>query len=145
VTYDNGAVLAAWRAWCAHHGPSVRRLLITASRTWPQGGSGRSLIRLALTVPQLSATATLVHGAAQGGDQAAAALWRRAGRPCEDHPLPAGWYRYGRHIPLARDQAMVDAGADACLEFNHNYSGGAAATARMARSAGIPTFTFRQE
>lgn len=132
------------RQWLHSYPPVVQRILITGSRTWTRG----TLIRVALTVPELPPTATLVHGDAQGADTLAGQIWATwLSRPVEVHGLPEKWWRRprARQIPLERNRRMVAAGADVCLAFIRAGSGGASFTADQAQAAGIRTFRFEQE
>lgn len=80
--------------------------------------------------------AVLVHGDAVGVDRKAAAFWIGLGGNTERHPARE------HPSPRARNQHMVDLGADVCLAFASRWASGTGMCARMARRAGIPVFDF---
>jgi hypothetical protein len=106
-------------------------VLVTGSRTW----TDETVIRAALN-EQWQPGAVLVSGACpRGADAIAERLWRSMGGRVERHP--ADWAA-GRDAGLARNAAMVAAGADVCLAFIRAGSPGASHTAALAELAGIP-------
>lgn len=125
------------------------RILVTGSRTW----TNRDVLENALIEAWREVVLTkglphpvvLVHGDAKGADRMAEALWHLAHLPVEAHPAdwrPSGIYN--PHAGHARNQKMVDLGADLCLAFIHNNSAGATDCARRAEEAGIPVRYFRE-
>jgi hypothetical protein len=139
TTEQEQAELDQLRAWLRLYPLLVQRVLLAGSRTWTRPG----VIRQVLDV--LPRTAVLVHGDAHGADKIGSMLWTHQGRKCEAHALPEGWWRHGRSIPLARDRAMVEAGADCCVAFVRLNSSGTLYTVHYALRHGIRTFIFRQD
>lgn len=117
------------------------RILVTGSRTW----TDRRTIRDALVQAWRDCgDATLVHGDATGADRIAASIWEWGRLPVEPHPAdwrPSGIYN--PHAGKARNQKMVDLGADLCLAFIRDSSAGATDCAARAEEAGIPVRYFR--
>jgi hypothetical protein len=109
------------------------RILVTGSRTWTDA----RLIRRELAwVEATMGPIVVVHGACSRGADAIASAWcRRYGVREERHP--ADW-RMGRGAGPARNQAMVDLGADVCMAFIRDGSPGASHCAERAEAAGIP-------
>jgi hypothetical protein len=123
--------------WCGHCPPHtapgrpVRRVLVTGSRTW----TAQHVIADALR-EHYTPGAVLISGACpRGADAIAEQIWASWGGQVERHP--ADWAT-GRAAGLARNAAMVAAGADVCLAFIRDTSPGASHTARLAELAGIP-------
>lgn len=90
----------------------------------------------------------LVHGACPtGADAIADKLWRAL--PQDTAPMlelhAADWQKYGRRAGPIRNRKMVDLGADICLAFIKNSSGGAENALRLARNAGIPCRVWRAQ
>lgn len=122
------------------------RVLVTASRDW----ANRPVMRDALigTVRRLRTPdgppLVLVHGAARGGDTLADDLWERMRRFWgPDRLLEAErWPAKQFPSPRARNQHMVDLGAEVCVAFALGWASGTGMCARMARLAGIDTRDF---
>ena len=129
------------------------RLLVTASRAWP---FPRVIDRVLTTYHGVVPVTTLVHGSARGGDRRADLWARRHGVSTERWPVtPEDWERHGRGAGLARNAAMVNAGADLCVGFITTCrmprcprsrlphpTHGAADAVGHAVDAGIPTRVF---
>lgn len=139
---------------------SALRLLVTGSRLWRQPSVVRRELDQAvfnhiLRKDAAPDTVTVVHGAAGGVDSIAGGYARS--REWVEEPHPADWSgpcrgacktghrrpnRNGKdYCPTAghyRNQAMVDLGADLCLAFQRDHSGGTADCIGRARCAGIP-------
>lgn len=119
------------------------RLLITGSRTWPDVFTlERFLDKIyskMLTHPARRFDELLiVHGACPSGADQMADDWA-AECGLKREPYPAHWDQYGRSAGFKRNQYMVNLGADLCVAFIHNSSGGATHCARLAETAGILT------
>ncbi len=130
------------------------RILVTGSRVWTNAAMMQAAI--AGAIADLPGPVTLVHGAATGADQLAAALAPTLGPHVTCESWPANWsvcrskchpgHRRVRtngmsHCPAAgayRNQDMVNAGADLCLAFPMNESTGTRDCMRRAETAGIP-------
>jgi hypothetical protein len=110
------------------------RILIAGSRVWEDFPLLESVLRAAHR--DADHGAILVHGAAVGVDIEAVHIWQWLGNPTEAHP----YERYGS--PRARNQHMVDLGADICLAFATSWASGTGMCARMARKAGIPVIDW---
>ena len=107
-----------------------RRVLVTGSRTWTDQAAIAGALR-----QQWAAGTVLVSGACpRGADAIAERLWVSWGGPVERHPADWGT---GRWAGLARNAAMVAAGADVCLAFIRDGSPGASHAAQLAALAGI--------
>lgn len=127
------------------------RILITGSRDWPDEEFVWDMIDLA--VRHRSAfdcdhkTITVVHGACPKGADFHAANY------CEDQASfleaegitlveerhPANWKDLGKRAGFARNEHMVNLGADICLAFIKDNSRGASHTANLAEERGIST------
>lgn len=120
--------------------PARFRLLITGSRNWTKEDVIRKL--LVKVYDQVKdRDPILVHGTALGVDEMSSRIWLELGGAVEAHP--ANWRPKGvfdRHAGFARNQRMVDMGANLCIAFIKNNSGGASHCARLAERAGIPTW-----
>jgi hypothetical protein len=112
---------------------TVRRLLVTGSRTWHNA----AMLEAELA-EWFDPDTVLVHGACpQGADMIADQAWHEWGGKIERHP--AQWDVYGKRAGFLRNEEMVRQGADACLAFIRDASKGATHTANLAIGAGIPT------
>jgi hypothetical protein len=111
------------------------RILLTGSLAWRWPSPVRA--RLAYWRDQLPG-AVLVHGAARGADSIGSGIWRGWGLPDEPHPLtPTDWRGNPRGAGHARNRAMAALGADVCVAFILDGSGGSTATVATCRAAGI--------
>jgi hypothetical protein len=121
------------------------RILITGSRSW----TDHDVIRQALVkawkdfeYPHPSMV-TVVHGNAKGADKWADHYARSLGFRVERHPVtPKMWREQGRGAGTARNQRMVDLGADVCLAFHKDESRGTAHCIRACVAAGIPVSKY---
>lgn len=129
--------------------PHGLRILFTGSRDWRETGIvGRAILDAVGTYaphlieqddygPRLRWTeVTCVHGGARGLDSIAARIAKAWTMPTECYPardFPS---------PRARNQHMVDRGADVCLAFATSWASGTGMCARMARRAGIHTIDY---
>ncbi len=117
------------------------RLLITGSRSWTDTDTLTTALDQAWRDLGAHPGTVLVCGACPTGvDAIAAAAWRAWGRPVQE--CPADWARAGRAAGPARNQVMVDAGADLCLAFPLPGSTGTWDCVRRAKTAGIPVRTI---
>lgn len=108
-----------------------RRILITGSRKWL--GYNRLYAALAAEV---GGHDIIVHGANPTGADAFADVWAKShSRQVETHP--ANWAK-GKSAGPARNQEMVNLGADLCIAFIDRESRGTRDCARRAEKAGIP-------
>lgn len=133
------------------------RILVTGARACRDVPTARDQIHAVLQLvreQEFFSDAVLVHGAAEGADLIASAVWREMGGETEPHP--ARWnvcvpdckpnhrkFRGDRsYCPQAgfrRNREMVELGADLCLAFLRGPSRGTRNTADMAERAGIET------
>lgn len=118
----------------------MKRLLVTGSRWWRDGATIRFELDLARF---MLGDAILVHGDCRGADRIAADIWSEWGLPVQAYP--ADWAIHGRAAGPIRNQAMVDAGAHACLAFIGVNSKGTADCVARARAAWIPVRTVRAQ
>lgn len=112
------------------------RFLFTGSREWEDKSVVKNLLTGFLPIRYET---ILVEGAAPGLDQMVCDIALELGWPehlIEEHP----WKLYGS--PRARNQHMVDLGADVCFAFAMDGRSGTGMCARMARKAGIPVLDF---
>lgn len=120
------------------------RILVTGSRDWPDGievvmAVRREIIRsrhLPLRKGEAPGFVVVHGGCPTGVDAAIHAHCIVEGFPVEKYP--------GKDFPSfkARNQHMVDLGANVCLAFATKWASGTGQTARMARRAGIHTTDF---
>ena len=111
----------------------MRRILVTGSRQW---NSYSVIYRALVAVRHPIYPAILIHGNAPGADSIADHWarqfgWRVESYPAKDFPTPR-----------ARNQHMVDLGADVCLAFAEKWASGTGMCARMARRAGIQVIDY---
>lgn len=147
------------------------RILVTGSRKWRTPETVWQSLEEAwhdATQVYPGHPLVIVHGDQPGCPDYEAKVWAvslsRLGEPIREEPHPADWggdcpptcptedpeHRKprvggGTYCPkagLRRNQNMVDLGADLCLAFIKNRSGGASFTATRAEAAGIPTRRF---
>lgn len=111
------------------------RVLVTGSRHW----HNREAMRKALERVGAKFTTdrlVLVHGDCKGADRMAAeivAAWER----WTVEAYPADWAGLGRGAGHARNQQMVDNGADVCLAFPTASSRGTWDCMKRANLAGV--------
>lgn len=112
----------------------MSRLLITGSREY----TDKIEISKAITsnLYRLPGKLTVIHGAAIGADTIADEVAKELGHQVE--PYPAEDFA----SPRARNQHMVDLGADLCISFALKWASGTGMCARMARRAGIPVIDW---
>jgi hypothetical protein len=91
----------------------ARRILVTGSRGWT-GARLEQRMRDRFDMEH-SLDVTLVHGDAYGADRMAASLGRVRGWTVESHP--ADWDTLGSGAGPARNQLMLDLGADVLWAF----------------------------
>ena len=123
------------------------RILVTASRTWPDPRCVHQQLGFAVHELCRDASVTIVHGNAAGGDFMAH-TW------CDQHPRygdvfvveeihRAAWRGpEGRAAGFWRSGRMVVSGIDLCLAFICNQSRGATHCAGLAVKQGIPVRRF---
>ncbi|MFF2053682.1 SLOG family protein [Leifsonia sp. NPDC058194] len=141
----------------------MKRILMTGSRDWTDAQVSADALNATLALLGVSAAeAILVHGGAAGADQLLAQTAQQHGIATEGHPAEWGvhtsrcpaWHHGLDVCKLAghrRNDAMIAAGAEACLAFpTHGYhlaegedrartSRGTWDCAEKAMKAGIPT------
>lgn len=122
--------------------PERIRLIITGSREWPDSQAVWDFLARAYAAVYPTGL-TIVHGACgRGADKAASeyAQWaeRMPGMDVLEERWPAKWDELGRSAGMARNKAMVAAGADGCAAFILDASPGATGCAAAAKAAGIP-------
>lgn len=131
------------------------RILVTASRKWEDPGEMYAAFIYMLDYLGVDGSpvhdargsdrrtalghedVTFIHGACpKGGDAFTDTFVTERGLRCERYP--------GKDFEsfAARNQHMVDLGADVCLAFATDWASGTGQTARMARKAGIPTIDY---
>jgi len=113
------------------------RILVTGSRDWTDDKAiAEALIQgsVAEALRKDTERIIVVHGGARGTDLLAHYWATKWGWITEAHP--AG------NDPKARNQRMVDLGADVCLAFATRWASGTGHCARAARRAGIHTVDY---
>lgn len=87
---------------------------------------------------------TVVHGDCATGADRVVDLWgtRRTDSGVEVVRFPADWRLYGKAAGPRRNEAMIKAGGDLCFGFVRDNSTGTTSTLRLAREAGIATFSI---
>jgi hypothetical protein len=132
------------------------RVIVTGSRRWDDAARIEHVLK-GIRDQDYFADAVLVHGAARGVDQMAAAAWISLGGTAL--PFRAKWAQCGRECPPNHQRArnggrycptaghrrnarMVDGGADLVLAFSRDQSAGCADCVRRAQGAGIPVLFF---
>lgn len=117
------------------------KVLVTASRGHSPAGFN-SLFREAVDRYVPTGTVTLIHGAARGGDELAAAEAERRGWSV--YSFPAEWKRYGKGAGPVRNREMLDTmQPDLVLAFPLANSIGTWQCAKLAAERGIPTYVIR--
>ncbi|MBL7487038.1 SLOG family protein [Frankia sp. AgW1.1] len=135
-----------------------RRILITGSRAWQNGGLIGELLGQQIAYLDAGGTLTVVHGACPRGADAHAAQWVEEtaafySRPdltawrivAEPHPAlwrPAGVF--DKAAGFRRNAEMVNLGADLVLAFIRDRSKGATHTAHLAVDAGLVLRVYRE-
>lgn len=126
------------------------RLLITGSRNFgSQGSFDIELMRSALKDARRRLhdasfdRIILVHGAARGADQLAAAVGKSMGFVLEAHP--AQWNVHGKAAGPIRNKEMVDLGADLMLAFPRGSSRGTRGCMKLAAEAGIKVINVTEK
>lgn len=122
------------------------RIGVTISRDWDE--SDYLTIEEALTEAARGVSyhkITVVHGASQM-DYFIAGMARTLGMDTEPHKATwrTGHGDFNPYAGFARNQEMVDSGADCWLAFIKNNSSGATDCADRADEAGIPVKRYRQ-
>ncbi|MPZ64544.1 MAG: DUF2493 domain-containing protein [Pseudonocardiaceae bacterium] len=136
---DTWTCPACGHDWAVPIAETVRRVLVTGSRSWTDA----TAIRGALAQVWGDGDAVLVSGACpRGADRIAEQIWTRWGGRVERHP--ADWNGQGRGAGFVRNAAMVELGAGVCLAFIRDGSRGASHTAGLAEAAGIETRCHHQ-
>jgi len=108
------------------------RILVTGSRDWTDDKAiAEALLETRSPHPQ---RITVVHGGARGTDLLAHYWATKWGWITEAHPAGPD--------PKARNQRMVDLGADVCLAFATRWASDTGHCARAARRAGIHTVDY---
>ncbi len=126
------------------------RVIVTGSRDW-EGFSAESRVYMILGRVQdlahvLGQKLTIVHGDCPTGADACTDRWaRRRDGSVELELHPADWAKWGKSAGPARNRHMIDLGADMCIAFLRNDSGGTMGTISLARQFGIPTFVVPWE
>ncbi|MFC0547078.1 DUF2493 domain-containing protein [Kutzneria chonburiensis] len=123
---------------------SRKRILITGSRTWRDWTVIESAILGQVPGYADGQDAVIVHGGCPtGADEIADTIAACMGLPTEIHR--ADWTRHGRRAGPLRNAHMVSLGADVCLAFIRDNSTGASHCLWLARQAGIPAITHRED
>lgn len=114
------------------------RILVTGSRDWDDWDKVFYALReWHLHARTVGMQSVLVHGGARGLDSIAAEIWANySSMSAEEYP--ARWF----DNPKARNQHMVNLGADVCLAFAKDWASGTGHCARAARRAGIHTIDY---
>lgn len=116
----------------------VRALLVTGSRDWTNEALLRRRIQLFVELLDIQ---VLRHGHCPIGADAMADTWgRELGLTVERYP--ADWNNAGPAAGPARNQQMVDLGAELCLAFPVPGSRGTWDCVRRAQQAGIDTLIY---
>jgi hypothetical protein len=116
------------------------RILVTGSREW----ADHQLIHNVLSACRAGVSEmVIVHGVCPHGADAVAQAWcERHGVPSELYP--ADWARLGKAAGHARNQVMIDKGADVCYAFYWEgaVNSGTADCVARAEAAGISVRKF---
>lgn len=118
----------------------MRRLLITGSRNWDDVRTIRDVLsRYSAQHPDEDIT--LVSGACPtGADAHCERIGAALGFAIERHP--AEWERLGKRAGFVRNAEMVALGADDCIAFHRDNSGGTGHTINLCAKAGIPVMQY---
>jgi hypothetical protein len=118
------------------------RILITGSRTTTAEDDAYILDRVK-RIAIFPDHVTLVDGdCASGGADHACRAWADEAPHVTIETHPADWKRLGRDAGPARNQEMVDLGADLCLAFPRKGSRGTWDCIQRAAEAGIPVHIY---
>ena len=118
------------------------RLLVTGSRSWTDSDAIMSALLAQWSAWGRPTDAILVVGGAQGADEIAETLWRKAGFPVERYE--ADWDAHGKKAGVLRNLAMIATGVDATLAFRVGASPGTSHCIEASRKAGIPVSIFER-
>ena len=118
------------------------RVIVTGARNWRDVDLIRDrLSKLMPQLPHLPEDIVIVHGAASGADAIAHDCALRFGYTPEPHWPKYAWCESRNEIaeaPKARNQKMVDLGANLCLAFPTKGSRGTWDMVKRAELARIP-------
>lgn len=119
------------------------RILVTGWRNWPREASyviHQTLFDAVRADPFFGRHVIVVDGECPyGGADLFAHEWAMAHPTrCTSERHPARWSTLGKAAGMARNQLMVDLGADICLGFPGPNSRGTAHCMQQARQAEIP-------
>lgn len=128
-----------------YFGDGYHRVLVTGSRSFRDAPSVEDLFttisesRSQQDSPAYGRQIVIVHGCATGLDHIARSVGLALGFRVEDH-FP-DYYRDPPNVaPLARNQLMVNLGADVCYGWPVGVANGTYDCMSRAHKAGIPTF-----
>lgn len=127
------------------------RVLVTGSRTWQNIQRLYHILDQGILGKDSADLITFVHGDCPSGVDRYVReyvednieYWLEKGINISQEPHPANWAN-GKGAGFARNQEMVDLGADLCLAFIHNGSNGATHCANAAEKAGIRTIRYKE-
>lgn len=116
------------------------RILVTGSRNWTDADAVYRALFEARMRARIGEPVVIVHGHCPTGADRFADQWATQ---CVDPDVtverhPADWAGRGKAAGPARNQRMVDAGADVCLAFPLPGSRGTWHCVQAAERAGIP-------
>lgn len=119
------------------------RILVTGWRAWPREAAyvvHQTLFDAVRADPEFGRQVVVVDGECPyGGVDEYAHEWACAHvTHCASERHPAQWKQLGKAAGMARNQLMVDLGADVCLGFPGPSSRGTVHCMERARAAGIP-------
>lgn len=123
------------------------RALVTGSRKFSHLPTVQAALQ-AVALEHPNRLVIVVHGAAQGADRLADTVARRRPHQFTAEPHPAEWRRpdgsTNRAAGIARNQEMVNLGADVCLAFYQRgeENRGTSDCVRRARAAGIRVLEY---
>jgi hypothetical protein len=122
---------------------SAYRILVTGWRAWPREAAfvvHQTLFDAVRADPEFGRHVVVVDGECPyGGVDLYAHEWASAHPShCSSERHPAQWTQLGKAAGMARNQLMVDLGADVCLGFPGPGSKGTVHCMARARAAQIP-------